>query len=103
QDARQNHVKEGYSTNAAQKKGSKKYPLTLTVTSEERKQEVEKMLTEANLYAVITVDTDNKAVESISELTALLQTAGTVKLEKTPARNEPCSCGSGKKYKKCCG
>ncbi|MAY43413.1 MAG: zinc chelation protein SecC, partial [Oceanospirillaceae bacterium] len=33
QDARQNHVKEGYSTNAAQKKGSKKYPLTLTVTS----------------------------------------------------------------------
>jgi len=22
---------------------------------------------------------------------------------RTPARNEPCSCGSGKKYKKCCG
>jgi preprotein translocase subunit SecA len=21
----------------------------------------------------------------------------------TPGRNEPCSCGSGKKYKKCCG
>ena len=103
QDARQNHVKEGYSTNAAQKKGSKKYPLTLTVTSEERKLEVEKMLTEANLYAVITVDTNEKAVESISELTALLQTAGTVKREMTPARNEPCRCGSGKKYKKCCG
>jgi SEC-C motif-containing protein len=22
---------------------------------------------------------------------------------KTPGRNDPCSCGSGKKYKKCCG
>ena len=23
--------------------------------------------------------------------------------DKTPARNDPCPCGSGKKYKKCCG
>lgn len=23
--------------------------------------------------------------------------------EPTPGRNEPCPCGSGKKYKKCCG
>ena len=27
----------------------------------------------------------------------------TVVKEKTPGRNDPCSCGSGKKYKKCCG
>ncbi|WP_241201379.1 SEC-C metal-binding domain-containing protein, partial [Campylobacter fetus] len=25
------------------------------------------------------------------------------KFEKKPARNEPCPCGSGKKYKDCCG
>lgn len=25
------------------------------------------------------------------------------KAEKRPGRNEPCSCGSGKKFKKCCG
>ncbi|WP_420490630.1 SEC-C metal-binding domain-containing protein [Neobacillus drentensis] len=23
--------------------------------------------------------------------------------KKTNSRNDPCSCGSGKKYKKCCG
>jgi preprotein translocase subunit SecA len=23
--------------------------------------------------------------------------------EDTPGRNDPCPCGSGKKYKKCCG
>ena len=27
----------------------------------------------------------------------------TVVKEKTPGRNDPCPCGSGKKYKKCCG
>jgi preprotein translocase subunit SecA len=26
-----------------------------------------------------------------------------VKKDKKPGRNDPCSCGSGKKYKKCCG
>ena len=26
-----------------------------------------------------------------------------VRAEKTPGRNDPCSCGSGKKYKNCCG
>lgn len=25
------------------------------------------------------------------------------KAERTVGRNDPCSCGSGKKYKKCCG
>ncbi|MHB1394394.1 MAG: SEC-C metal-binding domain-containing protein [Clostridia bacterium] len=29
--------------------------------------------------------------------------SGTVIKAKEPERNDPCSCGSGKKYKKCCG
>jgi len=29
--------------------------------------------------------------------------SGTVRKEKKPGRNAPCPCGSGKKYKKCCG
>ncbi len=28
---------------------------------------------------------------------------GTIPSEHKPGRNEPCPCGSGKKYKKCCG
>jgi hypothetical protein len=27
----------------------------------------------------------------------------TIRVEKRPGRNDPCPCGSGKKYKKCCG
>ncbi len=26
-----------------------------------------------------------------------------VHVDKVPGRNDPCPCGSGKKYKKCCG
>ena len=29
--------------------------------------------------------------------------SGTVHVEKKPGRNDPCPCGSGKKYKFCCG
>jgi SWIM/SEC-C metal-binding protein len=103
QDARQNHTNHGYQTKASHKPGSKKYPLALVVTSEARKQEIETLVAEAQLYAEISLDRSEGAVESIAELTALLNKGSTVKQVKTPARNEPCSCGSGKKYKKCCG
>jgi hypothetical protein len=39
-------------------------------------------------------------LDDYAELTA--QSATRVR-EATPGRNEPCSCGSGKKYKRCCG
>jgi len=103
QDTRQNHANHGYQTKGSHKSGSKKYPMALVVTSEERKAEVEALVAEAQLYAEISIDSSKDAVESIFELSALLNKGSTVSLEKTPARNDPCSCGSGKKYKKCCG
>lgn len=103
QSARQDHTNHNFKNKAGQKTGSKKYPMSLLVTSEARKQEVEVLVAEAELYAVISVDSSDEAVESIAELTAQINKSGTIKLSETPARNEPCSCGSGKKYKKCCG
>lgn len=104
QDARQHHTAYGgFQTNASQKSGSKKFPLTLVVTSEARKQEIEAQVAEARLHANITVDTSEGAVESITELTALQNKGATVTTAKAPSRNDPCSCGSGLKFKKCCG
>ncbi|MEH6650990.1 MAG: PBPRA1643 family SWIM/SEC-C metal-binding motif protein [Motiliproteus sp.] len=103
QDTRLNHSTAGYQTKASHKTGTKKFPLTLVVTSEARKQEIEALVAEAKLYANISIDNNENAVESIAELTALLNKEATVTVTQTPARNEPCSCGSGKKYKKCCG
>ena len=103
QDSRQDAAGGAYQTNAGSNGGSEKYPLALVVTSEARQKEVQAQVDEAQLYAQISVDSSEDAEESIAELTALLKKGATVKVEKTPTRNEPCSCGSGKKYKKCCG
>ena len=95
QDARQHHTTYGgFQTNASQKSGSRKYPLTLVVTSEARKQEVEAQVAGAKLHATISVDTREGAVESINELTALLNKGGTVTTVKPPSRNDVWTEGS---------
>ncbi|MFK8040846.1 PBPRA1643 family SWIM/SEC-C metal-binding motif protein [Congregibacter sp.] len=103
QDARQDYAGGSYQAKVGNTAGSEKYPLELVVTSAARQAEVQTLVDDAKLHAHITVDTSDDAEESIKELTALLNKGPTVTVEKTPARNEPCSCGSGKKYKKCCG
>ena len=46
-----------------------------------------------------TLFTDEKRFELVKKH----RLSGVVTKDKTPGRNEPCPCGSGKKYKKCCG
>jgi uncharacterized protein YecA (UPF0149 family) len=41
--------------------------------------------------------------ERRKEITKEQRLSGTVIKPKEPGRNDPCPCGSGKKYKKCCG
>ena len=41
--------------------------------------------------------------EDITDLETLLNPIKPKIVEKKVGRNEPCPCGSGKKYKKCCG
>lgn len=41
--------------------------------------------------------------ERRAEIAKEYKRSKTVHVEKTPGRNDPCPCGSGKKYKKCCG
>ena len=98
---RVNHVKTGFNTKRAVKLGTEKHPLTLVVTTDKRKLEVETLATEHGLVANITID--SSIDEDINELTAILNKPTTTRFDKTPNRNDPCSCNSGKKYKKCCG
>lgn len=90
----------GYNTKRAQKLGTESNPLPLIVNSEEKKAEVEALLAEQALFVTITVD--SQAEENLMELETLLNKPQTTVFDKTPNRNDPCSCGSGKKYKKCC-
>ena len=98
---RLNHVKTGYNSKRTAKPGTEKHPLTLVVSSDEKKLEVETLIAENGLFADITVD--STVDENINELNVLLNKPATTTFDKTPNRNDPCSCGSGKKYKKCCG
>jgi hypothetical protein len=43
------------------------------------------------------------SAEKREEIAREQRKSGTVVKDKTPGRNDPCPCGSGKKYKKCCG
>jgi SWIM/SEC-C metal-binding protein len=98
---RENHVTTGYNTKRAVKLGTEKKPLNLVVSSEERKLEVEALVSDNDLFANITVD--SSIDENIKELNGILNKPITTTFDKKPNRNDPCSCGSGKKYKKCCG
>ena len=48
-----------------------------------------------------------EAIWAVYDLRELWKTLGprveTLRRQATPGRNDPCPCGSGKKYKKCCG
>jgi len=95
------HSSYGFNTKRAAKAGTKELPFTLLVQTEARKLEIEATLKEHGLFADIEVN-ENKE-ENIVELEGFLNRPKTTTFEKTPKRNDPCSCGSGKKYKKCCG
>ncbi|WP_028862224.1 PBPRA1643 family SWIM/SEC-C metal-binding motif protein [Psychromonas aquimarina] len=95
------HSSYGFNTKRAVKAGTKEAPLTLTVNSEVRKAEIEQILLENTLSADIEVNAD--CAENIVELEGFLNKPKTMTFEKLPKRNDPCSCGSGKKFKKCCG
>lgn len=41
--------------------------------------------------------------EELKKLYKEQKESGTIRKEKKVGRNDPCPCGSGKKYKKCCG
>ncbi len=99
-DKREDYGSSGFSPKQEQKLGSPKYPLTLSVKTPEREKEILALIEEHKLTATITVNAE--AEENILELTGVLNKPKTTTFEKVPARNEPCLCGSGKKYKKCC-
>jgi SWIM/SEC-C metal-binding protein len=103
QTPRHDHTSRGYTTKASLRGGSEKYPLQITVGSEQRKAELAAIAGENDIFANIDVNEECEIEENVAELMALVNKGATTAVAKTPNRNEPCSCGSGKKYKKCCG
>jgi len=95
------HSSYGFNTKRTVKAGTEELPLQVVVNTEARAEEIKVLAKKHDLIAVITLDA--KQTENTTELDVLINKPVTTRFEKTPARNEPCICGSGKKYKKCCG
>ena len=83
------------------KLGTAKRPAAVNVQTEERLKEVASIFEEKGWNYTIGLEPDRP--EDITDLEILLGTPKTKIAEKKVGRNEPCPCGSGKKYKKCCG
>ncbi len=83
------------------KLGTEKNPAVVSVKTKKRMKEVEKIFKENGWECKIEQNKDKD--EDITDLEVLLNWPKPQKVEKKAGRNEPCPCGSGKKYKKCCG
>ncbi|MFC1819472.1 PBPRA1643 family SWIM/SEC-C metal-binding motif protein [Thermodesulfobacteriota bacterium] len=83
------------------KLGTQKNPAVVNVKTKKRMKEVTSIF-EKNGWKY-TIELDRKKTEDITDLEILLNWPKPMAAEKKVGRNEPCPCGSGNKYKKCCG
>ena len=81
--------------------GTEKQPARLSVKTERRKKDLESVFEQNGWACEIEVDPD--APENTVDLERLQNPVATIKVEQKAGRNDPCPCGSGKKFKKCCG
>ena len=83
------------------KLGTEKNPAVVHVKTNKRMNEVAKIFEENGWKYTIELQRDKP--EDITDLEILLNWPKPIESQNKVGRNEPCPCGSGKKYKKCCG
>ena len=94
-------MKKNFNGQKTAKLGTKKRPAVVNVQTEERLKEVT-LIFEEKLWKY-TIELKPDKPEDITDLEILLNPPKSKTTEKKVGRNEPCPCGSGNKYKKCCG
>ena len=85
----------------AAKLGTEKKPAVVNVQTKKRLKEVTSIFEKNGWKYTIELEPDKP--EDITDLEILLNPPKPKLTEKKVGRNEPCPCGSGNKYKKCCG
>jgi len=82
------------------KLGTDKKPAVARVQTIERAEEILALCDEHGWQVIVGIEPDK--TENVSDIDRLLNPTTPTKFEKKVNRNDPCPCGSGKKYKKCC-
>ncbi|MBU0492709.1 MAG: SEC-C domain-containing protein [Chloroflexi bacterium] len=89
------------------KLGTKKHPIIVRVQTQQKAIEVAAICQERGWHYIAGIEPDKP--EDLSDLERLLNPVARVKpdrselMARVPGRNSPCPCGSGKRYKRCCG
>ena len=83
------------------KLGTETRPAVVNVKTKKRMKEVTAIFEKNGWEYKIELEPDKP--EDVTDLEILLNPPKPIIAEKKVGRNEPCPCGSGKKYKKCCG
>jgi SWIM/SEC-C metal-binding protein len=87
------------------KLGTKQKPAVVRVKTQEKANDILDICNENGWQVIIGVESNK--TEDISDVEKLLgyetENKKTVVIGEKVGRNDPCDCGSGKKYKKCCG
>lgn len=81
--------------------GTKNAPAQISVKTAKREQEISAILSENKWIGDISVDAEQD--ENIRDLEFLQNKNVKTHSTNKAGRNDPCPCGSGKKFKKCCG
>lgn len=82
------------------KLGSEKRPVIVRVQDENRAKEIAEICSENGWHFIIGFEPDEP--EDISDLEKLFNPPEPILNQNKLGRNDPCFCGSGKKFKKCC-
>ena len=93
--------KSNYEIKSSLRLGTRKAPAQISVQTPEREQELAAIFAENDWVCVIEVNPEQD--EDIRDLEFLQNEQVRAVSTKKANRNDSCPCGSGKKYKKCCG
>lgn len=85
----------------AKKLGSSNHPAVVRVQTSRRAEEILSICTRNDWEVVLGVEPDEP--ENIADVEMLLNRPKPLRNPVKVGRNDPCPCGSGRKYKKCCG
>ena len=80
--------------------GTEKRPAILRVQTVRRAAEVAALCEEHGIRYILGVESDKP--EDISDLERALSPLEPARVALKVGRNDPCPCGSGRKFKKCC-
>ena len=83
------------------KLGSSKRPAVVRVQTQERAEAILSICNDNGWKVIVGLEPDKP--EDVSDVEKLLHPPAPSRAQVKVGRNDPCPCGSGLKYKKCCG